>query len=331
LKQQVERAKTALETRLSVKLTTEPHVTEGYPDLFELWTLINTIEAVTSDDSCEVYGFDSTEKGHISHIRYSDVRPSGRVLGATIDRVGHGLAPTLTAATASAGTSIWFDKYVGVSLDGSYWPRPDIVIRYGTYDRITSVNYETHAKGATYSAGYEIRRGRSCSEKVRGWRSLSELLVEEPRLGDCSGELVNNFKITSELVTVISNESGEPQAFAGQPLEALPFDGEAYAHGEILGDSGTIYWARRLSFLRPDVIIECKSGLLTPHALKQVSAYAEVFPFTLLIVATTRLPDSSVFRRFSDLGVRCITPPDTLRTDFRETLGRLLREARRSQ
>jgi hypothetical protein len=270
-------------------------------------------------------------KGDIGQVRFRDVHPSGRVLGATIDRVGLGFAPTLTATTTRTATSIWFDKYVGASLNGSYWPRPDIVIRDGTYDLVKSLKYETHAKGATYSAGYEIRRGRKHSETVRGWRSLSELLVNEAVPGHCSVELGNNFKITSELVTLISNESGEPQAFAGQPLEALPSDSETYAHGKVLGDCGAIFWARRLSFLRPDVIIECKSGLLTPHALEQVSAYREVFPSTLLTVVTTRLPDPSVLRRFSDLGVRCITPPETLRIDFRETLGGLLKEARGSQ
>jgi hypothetical protein len=204
-------------------------------------------------------------------------------------------------------------------------------IRNGTYDLIKSIKYETHSDGKDYSARYEIRRGRHRSETVRGWRSLSELLVDEPRVSHRSAELANNFKITSDLVALISNESGEAQALAGQPLEALPSADGTYAHGQILGDCGPIFWARRISFLRPDIIIECKSGLLTPHALEQLSMYREAFPSTPLVVVTTRLPDQTSFRRFNDLGVRCITPPETLRMDFGETLTTLLKEAKGNQ
>jgi hypothetical protein len=260
--------------------------------------------------------------------KFRDIHPSGKVLGATVEHIGLGLAPTLSVSSRNTSASIWYDKYVGISLNGHYWPRPDIVIRSGTYDIIRSVKYETHAKDTHFLGGYDIRRGRNFSDSTKGWRSLSELVLGDPELACYSAELSNNFKVTKELVKLVCNETGETHAFAGRPLEALPSGDGDYLHGQIEGDCGTIFWARRVAFLRPDAMIECKSGLLTAHALEQLTAYREVFPSTPLIVVTTRVPDQTILRMFSDLEVRCITFPDTLSTDFWETLRASLKEAK---
>jgi hypothetical protein len=304
--------------------------TDSYPDLFELWTLINTIEAVTDNDAFEIYSLDSHKRRDIDFLRFRDVHPSGRVRGATIDRVGYGFAPSFMVTTLSARTSIWYDKYVGVSLDGCYWPRPDIVIRSGTYEMIKSFSFETHAKGNDYSGGYEIRRGRNYSETVKGSRSLGDLVRDNPELRDYSAELASNFKATKELATV-SNEIGEPQAIAGRPLEAIPSDDGIYTRGQIQGDDGIIFWARRTSFLRPDIIIECKSGLMTPHAIDQLAMYRKIFASTPIIVATTRLLDSNLLSRLRDLEITCISPPATLTDNYDKTLRIMIEEARGSQ
>lgn len=330
LKQQLERIKTKLVDRLPIELAIEMQSTDSYPDLFELWTLINTIEAVADNDAFELYSFDSYKKRDIGFVRFRDVHPSGKVRGATIDRVGLGFAPSFMVTTLGARTSIWYDRYVGVSLDGCYWPRPDIVIRSGTYEIIKSVSFETHAKGNDYSGGYEIRRGRNYSETVKGWRSLGDLVRDNPELRDYSAELASNFKVTRELA-IVSNEIGEPQAVAGRPLEAFPSDGGIYTHGQIQGDDGVVFWARRTSFLRPDIIIECKSGLMTPHAIDQLAMYRRIFSFTPLIVATTRLLDSNLLGRLRDLGITCISPPATLTDNYDKTLRIVIEEARESQ
>jgi hypothetical protein len=284
-----------------------------------------------NDDDFELY----TVHGHINRdngrARFADIRPSGKVSGATVERVGLGLAPTLSLSFPNARTSIWYDKYVGVSLNDHYWPRPDIVIRSGTYDLVRSATYETCAGDTRFVGEYGIRRGRNSSESTKGWRLLSELVLGDPEFIRYSTELSNNFKVTKELVTLVSNETEKIHASAGYPLEALPSDDGVYLHGQIESDSGTIFWARRTEFLRPEAIIECKSGLLTPHAIEQLSSYRTVFPSTPLIVVTTRLPDRNVLRMFSDLEVRCITSPETLRADFWETLGASLKEAKKSR
>jgi hypothetical protein len=306
-------------------------VTEYYPDLLEHWTLVSTIKALVNDDAFELY----TVHGHMNRndgrARFVDVHPSGKVYGATVERVGLGFAPTLSVLSRNARTSIWYDKYVGVSLNGYYWPRPDIVIRSGTYDLIRSATYETRAGDSRFVGEYSVRRGRNFSDSTKGWRSLSDLVLGDPELIHHSTELSNNFKVTKELVKLQCNETGEAHAFAGRPLEALPSNGIEYLHGQIEGDCGTIFWARRTAFLRPDAIIECKSGLLTPHALEQIAAYREVLPSTPLIVVTTRLPDQSALRMFTDLEVRCISSRDTLRKDFWETLQASLKEAKASK
>jgi hypothetical protein len=313
-----------------MELAIEMQTTDSYPDLFELWTLINTIEAVADNDAFELHSFDSYRKRDIDFLRFRDVHPSGRVRGATIDRVGFGLAPSFTVTTLCTRTSIWYDKYVGVSLDGCYWPRPDIVIRSGTYEILKSVSFETHARGNDYSGGYEIRRGRNYSETVKGWRSLSDLVRDIPELRDHSAELASNFKVTKEL-SIVSNEIGEPQAVAGRPPEAFPKDGGIYAQGQVQGDDGVIFWARRMSFLRPDIIIECKSGLLTPHAIDQLAMYRRCFSSTPLIVATTRLPGSNLLSRLKNMGITCIPPPATLTEDYDKTLKTVIEEARENQ
>jgi hypothetical protein len=331
LNELIERARRLLFARFFVDLHGQLGITERYPDLFEFWTLVNTIRALATDDAAELHSVNSYAKRGVETLRFRDVHPSGRVREATLERIGLGFAPTLSVSSHGVGTSIWFDKYVGVSLNDYYWPRPDIVIRSGTYDLLKSLTYETHAKGTDYSGGYDFRRGHTVSETVRGWHSLGELLMGDPSLIDYSTELANNFRITKGLVTLISNESGERQALAGHPLDALPTDGSLYVHGQIESDDGVIFWARRMSFLRPDMIIECKSGLLTPHALDQLAAYREIFSSTPLIVVTTRVPDRSVLKIFSDLEIRCVAPPLTLRMDFDETLRKAFLEAKETR
>jgi hypothetical protein len=205
------------------------------------------------------------------------------------------------------------------------------VIRSGTYDVLKFLRFKTHAKGNNYFGGYDIRRGRIDSESVIGWRSLSELVSSDPQLRGASSELVSNLGVTKELVSLVSNENGEIQAAAGNPVEALPTDDGNYTYGQVQTDPGVVFWARRKSFIKPDYIIECKSGLLTPHSVEQLATYRKCLPFTPLVLVTTRTPDRHTLRRFSDLRIQLIAAPQTLGSDYAETLRRKLEEAKESQ
>jgi hypothetical protein len=205
------------------------------------------------------------------------------------------------------------------------------VIRSGTYDVLKSVRFETYARDRNYSGGYDIRRGRIDSETVKGWRSLSELVTSDPKLRGASSDLVSNLNINKELISLVSNENGQVQAVAGKPVEALPSDNCNYTYGQVQSDLGVIFWARRKSFIQPDFIIECKSGLLTPHSVEQLATYRKCLPFTPLIVVSTRMPDRGTLKRFSELRIHFITPPDTMGEGYAETLNRKLAEAKESQ
>lgn len=326
LSQNVERVKNELEKRYSVKLVVRPDSMSRYPELFELWTLFNVIKALTEDGAGELCSVNSYMNHNTATIVAGDVHPSGRVYGATVELAGMGLAPTLTVAGQKGGTSIWFDKYVGVSLDGCYWPRPDIVVRRGTYDVLKSTRFRTTAIGNTYEGGIDTRQGRVDSENIVKWRSLSELRQANPQLRDCSEELVDNFRITKKLISVLSTEKREIEAAVGQPFETLSTDDSNFVHGEIQGDDGIIFWIRSRSFIHPSIIIECKSGLLTPHAVEQLAFYRKLLPTSALIVATTRPPKENVLRRLCEWNMKVVTTPDSLKDDYVDVLRQEFRE-----
>jgi hypothetical protein len=118
-------------------------------------------------------------------------------------------------------------------------------------------------------------------------------------------------------------------AAVGRPLEALHTDDSEYVYGEIESDDGVIPWARKRSFTQPNIIIECKSGLLTPHAVDQLITYKRLFTESLLIVSTTRPPDQTTLTKLRGHGVHVITPPASLGENyanaFTEKLGEMIK------
>jgi len=330
LLEQFERAKAEIEKRFSVKLVLGLGSLDSYPDLFERWTLFNVVKAITGDEAGELYGANSLVERNILNIVAGDVHPSGKIRGANVELVGMGMAPTLTFSSQRLKTSIWYDKYVGVSADGNYWPRPDIAIRSGAYDVVKSVRFETRAETRTYEGGYEIRRGRIESETVKGWRSLSDLVQSNPQLKEHSNELVHNFKITRDRFSVVSTDTEEIVAAAGRPSEALHSDDSEYVYGEVESDDGVIPWARKKSFTQPNVIIECKSGLLTPHAVDQLITYKRLFSTSPLILTTTRLLDQEVLTKLHTHRIQFITPPASLGEDYVAALAEKFAEVRES-
>jgi hypothetical protein len=194
------------------------------------------------------------------------------------------------------------------------------------YDVVKSVMFETRAETKAYEGGYEVRRGRVDSETVKGWRSLSELVQGNPQLKQHSNELVHNFRITKDVFSVVSTGTDEIAAAAGRPSEAVHYNDSEYVYGEVESDDGVIPWARRKSFTQPNIIIECKSGLLTPHAVDQLIAYKRLFSASSLIVATTRLPDQRVLTKLRTYGIQFVTPPETLGQAYADVLAEKLRE-----
>nr|MDO8097963.1 hypothetical protein [Candidatus Njordarchaeota archaeon] len=328
--EQTERAKAEIENRLSVKFVVRSGSLDSYPDLFELWTLFNVVKAIAGDEEGELYSTNSHMEGNIVDIVAGDVHPAGKIRGGTIELVGMGMAPTLTFSSHRLNTSIWYDKYVGVSIDGRYWPRPDIAIRSGAYDVVKSVRFETRAETKAYEGGYEVRRGRIDSETIKGWRSLSELVQGDPHLKEHSNELVHNFKITKDVFSVVSIDSEETVAAAGRPSEAIHSDDSEHVYGEVKCDDGVIPWARKKSFTQPNIIIECKSGLLTPHAVDQLIIYKRLFYASNMIVTTTRLLDQIALTKLRTHGIQLISPPASLGKDYAFALAEKLREVRES-
>jgi len=328
--EQTERTKEEIERRLSVKLVVRSSSLDSYPDLFELWTLFNVVKAIAGDEEGELYGANSRMERNTVNIVAGDVHPSGKNRGATIELVGMGMAPTLTFSSQRLNTSIWYDKYVGVSIDGRYWPRPDIAIRSGAYDVVRSVSFETRAETKAYEGSYEVRRGRIDSEAVKGWRSLNELVQGNPQLKERSNELVHNFKITKDVFSIVSTDSEEIVAAAGRPPEALHSDDSGHVYGEVRCDDGVIPWARKKSFTQPNIVIECKSGLLTPRAVDQLIIYKRLLYASNLIVTTTRLLDQIVLTKLRTHGIQLITPPASLGEDYAVVLAEKFGKVRES-
>jgi hypothetical protein len=320
LGRKVECIKGQLEKKFHTRLAARSDSSNCYPDLFELWTLFNVIKAMADSENSGIYGAGSYMNQGVITIVAGDVHPSGRAHGATAELIGLGMAPTITVSSKACDTSIWYDKYAGVSLDGKYWPRPDIAIRKGGYDILKSVSLETSANGNKYIGGYDIRRGFNYSETTRGWRSLADLLRADPQLRSLASELVNNFKIRRALISIVSNDRGEVQAVAGQPSEELPSDGTSYIYGNIQADDCTVFWARKKSFVQPDRIIECKSGFLTPHAIDQLLAYRTLFSRSQIIVATTRTPDRNVALELQRNCIEIVAPPESMGWEYSHVL-----------
>jgi hypothetical protein len=323
---QVARVRTEIEDRFSVKLIVKPGFLDSYPNVFETWTLLNVVKAITRDEEGELYGADSQAEKNSLNVIGGDVHPSGKVRRANIELVGIGMAPTLVFSSRRVSTSIWYDKYVGMSDNNSYWPRPDITIRLGAYDIVKSIRFKTSAHTTTFEGGYEVRRGRIDSETVRSWRSLSELMRGNPQLKKYSNELTHNFRIIEDMFSVVSADKKETVAAVGRPLKMQHADDSEYVYGEIESDDGIIPWARKKSFMQPNAIIECKSGLLTPHAVDQLLTYRRLFPASLLIASLTRCPDQAILAMLRAEGICVITPPISLGDNYSDTLTEKLGE-----
>lgn len=323
---QVERTKKEIEEQFSVKLAVRSDSMESYPDLFELWTLLNVVKAIAGDKEGELYSANSHMELNTVNIVAGDVHPSGEIHKANAELIVMGMAPTLIFSSRRLSTSIWYDKYVGVSADRGYWPRPDITVRSGAYDVVKSVRYETSAETNSYEGGYEVRRGRRDSETVKGWRSMGELIQGNPHLRHHSTELVHNFRITKDVFSVVSADTEETVAAAGRPPDALPSEDRGYVRGEVLSDDGVISWARKKTFIQPNIVVECKSGLLTPHAFDQLIVYKKLFSTSPLIVTTTRLLDQEVQARLHTHSIQIITPPVSLGQDYADALARKFEE-----
>jgi hypothetical protein len=327
LLEQVERIKKRIEEQFSVKLAVKPDSMNSYPDLFELWTLFNVIKAITRDEEGELFSANSYMERNTINIVSGDVHPSGEIHKANIELIGMGIAPTAMFSSQRSSTSIWYDKYVGVCGDGHYWPRPDITLRPGAYDVVKSVRYETSAEKNSYQGSFEVIRGRRDSEAVKGWRSLSELIQGNPILRRHSAELVQNFKITKDVFSVVSTDTQETVAAAGRPPDALPSEDRGYVRGEIVSDDGVVSWARKKAFTQPKVVVECKSGLLTPHAIDQLIAYKKLFSTSLLIVTTTRLLQQEVQTKLRTHNIQVIAPPTSLGQKYADALAKEFEEA----